>query len=845
MLHRLTETDRRLALDERRFVQGGINLDEVEVSLEEGGAFSECDTVLLTMERDGMAPVPVRLDTMRVAVPASLMDVPGTLRFSLTGYVGDEVRATTERMRADKCGRVVPSGIIGGGPAPQDAAPDLWKQLMDEVSAATAGAEETLERAEGAAKRAEGAASDAAAASSSAADSESKASAEQAETDAETAGTAASNSASGAATSASQAATSARQAAASAQTASEKAASVLDHYIESATATTLDPGSEATATVADKVLRLGIPRGEAATVSVGSVTTGEPGTQAQVVDSGTPGAAVLDFTIPRGDPGDVSAVTAAEGSDISVSTDEGTVTIDDSALRARISELEQQTQNVVTGTSTGLVAHGEDAYAQKPREVRVKGKTWVNRWPVLSGTHNGITVATDGTGLVTVTGTATADADVTADVSGWATGKSYTTMISATPTGCSAYFEVQKTSGNTSINATTTGATLNVASDATNCVAGVRVTSGTTVNASFRVMLVDGTEAPDCFTPPASIASVETGKLVTAGKNLIIPYEFETLASNGITATKLDDGGYLLSGTASSETYFNVNFSTDEEIYGQSFPPNVMVTASMNSVSGVVLNGGFRKDYKGPVIPGAAFAAGDSVTSPKNTKVMFCFLVILSGTTLNNVTVYPQLELGSTATDYEPPTVTETALPEVELRSLPNGTCDELVIRADGTCEVERNVTEYEVQGTEVINFGEHSNGQKYAVVSNITSSSSSMLSDRYSCGQYGIIDKYAYVPNAKDLVINDSRFTDAGTAKSILASEKPKFVFEVAQTTEPQSPVALPALPAPTFNAYHDSQVPSDTTVEYARDINIVIDNLAKQIAGTAATVAINEATR
>lgn len=154
MLHRLTETDRRLALDERRFVQGGINLDEVEVSLEEGGAFDGCDTVLLTMERDGMAPVPVRLDTMRVAVPASLMDVPGTLRFSLTGYVGDEVRATTERMRADKCGRVVPSGIIGGGPAPQDAAPDLWKQLMDEVDAATAGAEETLEGAEQAARAA-------------------------------------------------------------------------------------------------------------------------------------------------------------------------------------------------------------------------------------------------------------------------------------------------------------------------------------------------------------------------------------------------------------------------------------------------------------------------------------------------------------------------------------------------------------------------------------------------------------------------------------------------------------------------------------------------------------------
>lgn len=46
------------------------------------------------------------------------------------------------------------------------------------------------------------------------------------------------------------------------------------------------------------------PPGEAATVTVGRTTTGEPGTQAQVTNSGTPQNAVLDFTIPRGETGD-------------------------------------------------------------------------------------------------------------------------------------------------------------------------------------------------------------------------------------------------------------------------------------------------------------------------------------------------------------------------------------------------------------------------------------------------------------------------------------------------------------------------------------------------------------
>src|SRR5699024_4722545 len=45
------------------------------------------------------------------------------------------------------------------------------------------------------------------------------------------------------------------------------------------------------------------PQGLAATMQVGSVTTGEEGTQASVTNSGTSTAAVLDFVIPRGNTG--------------------------------------------------------------------------------------------------------------------------------------------------------------------------------------------------------------------------------------------------------------------------------------------------------------------------------------------------------------------------------------------------------------------------------------------------------------------------------------------------------------------------------------------------------------
>ena len=50
------------------------------------------------------------------------------------------------------------------------------------------------------------------------------------------------------------------------------------------------------------------PQGPAATISVGTTTTGEPGASATVANSGTSGAAVLNFTIPRGAVGQTGAV---------------------------------------------------------------------------------------------------------------------------------------------------------------------------------------------------------------------------------------------------------------------------------------------------------------------------------------------------------------------------------------------------------------------------------------------------------------------------------------------------------------------------------------------------------
>ena len=64
--------------------------------------------------------------------------------------------------------------------------------------------------------------------------------------------------------------------------------------------------------------------GPSGTITIGTVTTGAPGSTADVVNSGTPQHAILDFTIPEGDKGDAATIavgtvtTGAAGSPAAV-----------------------------------------------------------------------------------------------------------------------------------------------------------------------------------------------------------------------------------------------------------------------------------------------------------------------------------------------------------------------------------------------------------------------------------------------------------------------------------------------------------------------------------------------
>jgi len=75
-------------------------------------------------------------------------------------------------------------------------------------------------------------------------------------------------------------------------------------------------------------------QGDAATIAVGTVTTVGPSDPAAVTNSGTSGAAVFDFEIPKGDKGDPGTATIADGDkgDITTSDDGDTWEINADAV---------------------------------------------------------------------------------------------------------------------------------------------------------------------------------------------------------------------------------------------------------------------------------------------------------------------------------------------------------------------------------------------------------------------------------------------------------------------------------------------------------------------------------
>ena len=295
-------------------------------------------------------------------------------------------------------------------------------------------------------------------------------------------------------------------------------------------------------------------------------------------------------------------------------------------------------ENIVDGVQTTV------------KEIRGKTVATENLIPYpyaeTTKTANGVTFTVNSDGSVTVNGTATSDADFML-LRGPIQSYSESYFLSGCPTGgsdttyyISESFTASKDTGN--------GVVLNnLPSDQA---WRIVIKSGTTVNnLVFRPMLNAGTEAKPYskWFPGLKNASFE--KIVSTGRNLIpYPYAETTKTANGVTFTVNSDGSVTVNGTATARTvFFIVNINKFLRLsQGVSY-----------RLSGCPAGGGdntFSLTVQDITYSQTFNDVGNGESGVTRFTDYYAFITIFADYTANNLIFRPMLNIGTTATAYEP-----------------------------------------------------------------------------------------------------------------------------------------------------------------------------------------------
>ena len=495
----------------------------------------------------------------------------------------------------------------------------------------------------------------------------------------------------------------------------------------------------------------------------------------------------------------------------------------DAAAEAAGAAAEAARGNVLKGTlGPAPVLSAGDAYATKPRRLTVYGNTRQNLWVNPRGTNNGVTVTRNDDDSLTVAGTNTAQSTVYIGVSCYALrdGATYTASIDKKPVGFSLSADYYNKDGYVGtafsiVPSKATKATFTTdLSEATSVVFFVIVEPGVTVSGTYRVMLNEGSAAePWC---PPGLSSVSELSIVTAGKNLAIVEKIGTGPDsyNQLISTSLPEGRYTISGILRRGTAVNIKDGSSNGTlikYVDSLP------ATLDVKNGQSL---FANSYD---------------TGECDATV--------------NIISNLQLELGSTATAYEPPAVTSTPidLDGHALNSLPDGTRDELTIDATGAVTLVQRVGA-KVLPSDAASWKKDASGAALRYSTGISPDAvhnyvpGTVMSDALPprVATDDMYDSTCIMAERNNAYASIGSDETAQTIASVCGDKTLLYPLATPQTI-PLTPVTLPTLPSPNITVYHDSDVPSDITVEYERDVTIAFDKLQAQVSATTVREATN----
>lgn len=194
----------------------------------------------------------------------------------------------------------------------------------------------------------------------------------------------------------------------------------------------------------------------------------------------------------------------------------------------------------------------------------------------------------------------------------------------------------------------------------------MRITTPNISESDLETVQVEIGSTATAYTP--YISDFSTVTVNRCGKNILeYPYVETTLTRNGLTFTDNKDGTITVNGTATADTQFRLQ---DTIIYPNNFNPFNSLIGKKVYISGSP-EGSTKDTYAIQWISAGVYGNG-VMTVTKSSYYRFAIFV-KSGITVENLVFKPQIELGTTATSYEPyQGQTYTSTPTGEVTGITN-----------------------------------------------------------------------------------------------------------------------------------------------------------------------------
>ena len=307
------------------------------------------------------------------------------------------------------------------------------------------------------------------------------------------------------------------------------------------------------------------------------------------------------------------------------------------------------------------------------------------------------------------------------------------------------------------------------------------------------------------------------------GKNLLQNINGASVELSGVTFTKNADGSLTLSGTASATVFYNVDYvsTIDTAVFDVSKYRGITITGSISktAITGVLCQMGYFVSSGTYYNTSGNFSTSSTFQYPSDAVKTRTYIKVDSGTSFSTpITIYPQLELGSSATAYEPYTGTSVT---ISLGStVYGGTVDVLTgtMKVDRVMQTYNGTEEWTVLGGFVNRFRiantQFKNGSWNESISNyLTKSQWGTASYTYSVASDGYI--YICLDASGTQMTTDQLY-------AYLASNNLQILAPLAQ------PVTIPLTPEVLNTLLGQNNIWADTgdvAVEYRADTKLYVD--------------------